>query len=277
MATFLRASASGDALNGAAALLLVGLVLSLAFSSARPTTTAVARLVGAVVLVAGSKPVYCVLPLLVFLTPRSRMEPRRRYWMLVCVILVVAALGFILSSWIAITRYTQFRDGVRAADQLLFIVRHPAQFVGITYRTFAHGFHVYVAHFIGTLGWLDTPLPASVVYGYAALLVGLTLVDGSDGARISLVQRAVLGLVAVSMILGVAVSQWVVWTPTGSTLIEGMQGRYFIPVAPVLVLLLHNRPLSCDITRSRLGWVVFAGLSLASMIAVKTLISRYYV
>ena len=34
------------------------------------------------------------------------------------------------------------------------------------------------------------------------------------------------------------------WTPYGSKVIEGTQGRYFLPVLPLVVLLLRNRNLT---------------------------------
>ena len=44
------------------------------------------------------------------------------------------------------------------------------------------------------------------------------------------------------------------WTPESSMVIEGVQGRYFLPVLPLLLLLTRNRTLVLrkDITRGML-------------------------
>jgi uncharacterized membrane protein len=276
MATFLRSSASGDALNDAAALLLIALVLALAFTAAGGNRAMLVSLVVAAALVATSKPVYGFLPLLVFLIPRSNLNTPTRYWALVSAVVAMTGVALLVSSWIATTRYVPLRADVRAADHLALIAGHPIRFLGVASRTLGEEFPLYLSHFVGTLGWLDTPLPGPAVYGYAVLLVVLALLDGSATARMSSSQRGLLALVSLSVIGSVAASQFVTWTPIGSPVIEGIQGRYFIPVGPLLLLLLFNRRLHVDITRRRIGWVVFAALSVTSAVAAKVLVSRYY-
>ena len=41
-----------------------------------------------------------------------------------------------------------------------------------------------------------------------------------------------------------SLSQYVTWTPLGAGLVDGLQGRYFLPVAPVAAILFYNRRLA---------------------------------
>ena len=57
-----------------------------------------------------------------------------------------------------------------------------------------------------------------------------------------------IGIVSFMLIL---LSMWLFWTPISSIVIEGVQGRYFIPVLLLIVLLLKNKILiiNKDISR----------------------------
>jgi uncharacterized membrane protein len=62
-------------------------------------------------------------------------------------------------------------------------------------------------------------------------------------------------LLALLVCLGVSASQYIVWTPVGATHVEGIQGRYFLPVALILLL-----PFAAILRRRRLSFAVTASL-----------------
>jgi len=48
---------------------------------------------------------------------------------------------------------------------------------------------------------------------------------------------------------------YLAWTPVGKEAVEGIQGRYFIPIAPPL-LLFYNTKLTLNIRNNKLGSVI---------------------
>jgi uncharacterized membrane protein len=92
---------------------------------------------------------------------------------------------------------------------------------------------------VGVLGWLDTPLPR----GYYPVAVGMlgiaagTAILGTQGHRIA--PASTVGIVAGVMLsaLGMFILSYLTWSVPGSTTVEGVQGRYFLPLALVCVAL----------------------------------------
>ena len=95
---------------------------------------------------------------------------------------------------------------------------------------------VYVQQVIGVLGWLNLWLPLSVYVSYVALLSVTACLAGD---RPPLAWRARLLMVAVCLLLhvGIFMRAYLYSTGPGDTAITGVQGRYFLPYLPMLLLI----------------------------------------
>jgi len=270
MAIFLRASASADALTAGAAFLFISLVLSLAFGPVETTRRSALALFVAVSVVALSKPVYVPLALLVFLIPRTRLGSRGRGVMIKSVVVGLAIAAFALSSWISHSRYTPLHptDPTHPREQVDHVLDRPAQFIAAVARTYVQEGRNLRTHFIGTFGWLDTPLDMRVVDAYCLMLLLLALVDGSRRVRISLVQRALIAAVCLAVVLAITLSQYLIWTPVGRATVEGLQGRYFMPIGPLPLLLLCNARFAAVLAIPTLGWLFLVAHSAASAVGL---------
>jgi uncharacterized membrane protein len=56
-------------------------------------------------------------------------------------------------------------------------------------------------------------------------------------------QRGILAAVIVASLLILSLSQYLIWTELGAGVIEGLQGRYFLPIAPLALLLVASNRL----------------------------------
>ncbi len=105
----------------------------------------------------------------------------------------------------------------------------------------AHG-PALLRSFIGEPGWLDVDLP-DAYHALACLILAAALLLGFGGRRSSrptprwrpAAWAGLLGILAA--VGGVMLVQYLTWTATGAAAIEGLQGRYFIPPALMLVAL----------------------------------------
>jgi uncharacterized membrane protein len=292
MALFLRSTVSPDALIDAAALLLVAACLALAVETVEPAEGEarrsrrglVALLLGAVALLGLAKGAsYLLLPALVLLIPLAGpCRNRRRTAALLSVVTVVSLAGAGLSTWAARRAYVPLRPelGVDLARQTAEIARHPARFLGLAAVDAVRHAPVYAIQFVGNLGWLDTPLPAPILLGYALLLLALALVDGPPDFTLKTSGRLLVAAIAAGTFLAIAASQYLLWTPVGAPYIDGIQGRYLLPLAPVGALLLLNRRWARGLNPANPANP--AGACLAATAALVTLISlvrlgmRYY-
>ena len=86
---------------------------------------------------------------------------------------------------------------------------------------------------IGIFGWLDVTPPALLlILPVMSALVAIAAWGGEDSGvpRMSRTAAACQLVLAAACIPLVMTSLYLVWTPAGSERIEGVQGRYFLPM-----------------------------------------------
>jgi hypothetical protein len=120
--------------------------------------------------------------------------------------------------------------------QLLVLARGPWRLLTLPVASLWGGLRVQAMMTAGVLGTLDLVLPS--LWYQAAGLAALAAA-GADWLRGAECGRGVGWAGAAAIALGVAGSvqaiyllQYLSWTPVGATLIEGVQGRYFLPLLP---------------------------------------------
>ena len=236
MSLALIASPAPDALILGFSALAVALMLRSQLQPAALKPGGLVWLTVSLGLVAMARPPYAflVLPLLAL----PRVGWRRRLLMAAVVIVCVGLWGVIT----AVTTWSNVGAVVHAdpTRQLSLLLADPLRIPPLAAATMRHYWRGYVASFIGLLGWLDTDLPwdyrlaAMAMLAAAAVAAALGLRRVSGGAGGWLLSAAAILFAA----MGVFVGEYLSWTAPGKDMIEGVQGRYFLPLAlPVAALL----------------------------------------
>jgi uncharacterized membrane protein len=130
-------------------------------------------------------------------------------------------------------------NNVSARAQLQLLEHNPLRFVSVLLETFRQRGWSYLQSYVGLIGWLDKYLPAAFVAGYLVILL-LACVPSDDSPLIppaGRVAAAVVPSVTVSFLM-IALLSYLYWTPVGSSFIDGIHGRYLIPLSPAIALLL---------------------------------------
>lgn len=274
MSLSLVATPSQDALLLSCAALGTALVLRLCRSAPRREAS-LAGLVATLCLVTTARPPYVGLLLLMFVPGGVTLR-----WRLTG----VATIGACVAAWsglVAATTLTVVGDfrGADPAAQLGLLLHDPLRIVAIAYATLTSHAPQYLESFIGRLGWLDTPLPewyrtaALVVLGAALLCAVL----GQPRAAVGAGGRVLVVLALLCACGAVFSIQYLTWTPVGSRLVEGVQGRYFLPLAMFAIVAVPSVGLGRlgGLRLALLGGVAaFPILSLA--VVMRTLVLRYY-
>lgn len=128
----------------------------------------------------------------------------------------------------------------------------------------------YAEQMAGRLGLLDVFLPKWAIGLEWLLLVAILLTAGEAIPR---AQRLTAIAVALALMIAISATLYLTWTPNCAETVEGIQGRYFLPILPLLLLGLSNprwrwwRPGA--FTTSVIALVVNA-------VALHALVERYY-
>lgn len=125
-----------------------------------------------------------------------------------------------------------------AFARLFDTLMSPWQTTLLLLRTIGEKSPFYWESMVGILGWLDTPMLKATYWAAAILLLGAMLSDALRPGGPVPVARTAFGLTFVAYAVGTMLLLWVSWTPVGSTFIEGVQGRYFLPLLPAVSLAL---------------------------------------
>ena len=241
MTLFLFASFSPDAVT-----------IGTAFVAAALALAGSPWVIAAAIALALCKPAYVFVPLLA-LAVRGRRVP---------IVAAVIASAFVGASFVKTTAF--MRPGTDAHQQIAFVMHHPFIAAAAIAGDLVRRAPLYLDEMIGRLGWLTVALPMAVIAGMAALLVAVAWFAGPGITRL---QRLLAALIALASVGVVGLSQYIVWTPVGAGTLDGVQGRYFIPILP-LILIAVSRPASAP---RWLPSIVIAAAAIANAAALAAL------
>lgn len=91
------------------------------------------------------------------------------------------------------------------------------------------------------LGWLNVMIPDTLCYAFLFMLfLGTVKYSDSKSIIIGIRDRIIIWAVCISTIAICAAAMLLYWTPRSYDEIQGLQGRYFLPILPVACLTLRN-------------------------------------
>lgn len=181
------------------------------------------------------KAVYAPLILAGLLIPAGHFRNEKEKWLMragFAAMFVLLTASFLLPVLIAPSAVGDVRgDQTSEAGQLAYILGQPLAYAGILFQNMWHTLPSYVLgeNSLGLLGHLKAVSFPWVFYASSAAVI---LTDGrsSCGKRLSGGQKLWILILAAATAVLVWTSMYVAFTRPGNTFIEGVQGRYYIPL-----------------------------------------------
>ncbi len=288
MAIFQAGTISSDPFSDGASLLFIGWVLALAWRGCTLSWKQTGITLGVTALLLAGKPGTVFLLLLLVLLP-WRETPARRVWVLLGGTAALFALEAVGWNILIYQNYYANVPGYGASPQLGFILEHPLTFLGTFFNDlWIHG-RSYLTEWIGIYAYNTGRVPG-LVYPLFGLLIGAvgllepapdqTLTpEGLMGPTRRWKQiRAVLLITFVFGYLFTVIGMYLTTNRTGSPFIEGVQGRYFLIVFPLLYLaLIGLQPRLAKRFSGRLPLILTAGSLLVLGLYMGGVYMTYYV
>lgn len=276
MPLFLAASLSSDTLINGASILLTALVLHASIGDTEECLDpgSAGAIAGLCIILSMSKLVYAPLSGLVMIIPSLRFGGRMHKAAYCGGVMAAGLAAAVLWGLEARSIYVHLH-GSDAGKQLMLILTAPGMFVNALLNTFSLQWVAIIETFVGLLGWLDTSLPTWIWKTYPWALFMTAFLDSGKGHPLRAWQKAWLGIICSLGLLLIATAMYLSWTKPGAPVVEGILGRYLIPLALPALLLFQNRMFPL---RSRLP--LGAVLTVYSMAVLGTtcfkLYMRYY-
>ena len=248
MTLHMLGSYSYDAMIISLSFLLIALLLRAIMGAGTMSRGLAIASVVVAVLLAPCKIVYYALVLLALAVPASRFESRRVLWLWRCCMLVlplasivVMRLGklVIMAGVGAEQNASARRSNTTPLYSLRDVLLRPCLLVEMTVRAlYRHG-DFYLSSMVGgSLGWFQENIAAYRAQETALILAllcsSLSAPDDKETPSLSL-RIASLVTFAIGFLL-VFFSLTLIWTTVGADTVQGVQGRYFLPFMPLLLL-----------------------------------------
>lgn len=175
-----------------------------------------------------SKIVYAPLCLILFCIPKERFGNNRKKmsWIFGIGILVITV--FLI--WYFIS--PSLLPNTDPNAQISLILHNPIKFFFIVINTLTYNIHQTLFFFSGTFGgyleWYNV-MPTLVYILTIYTILVLLCAKARQTIHTTKTLKIFSIIIFLSIILGIYTTMFIVWTGAGKTIIEGVQGRYFLP------------------------------------------------
>lgn len=277
MTVYQSASLSADAIVVGLSFLFTALLLSYLVTKKTLALKQILLLFVLAILITLSKQTYFTIPLMFFLLPLKIFPSAKNYWRTIGLFIFVVMATFLGWSCLVNKLYIPLQTYVDPNAQLSHILHDPLSYTKfVTYYTISWFSGLDPRSVIGHLGWLDTYLPLWMISAYKIILIFTFLMETKKIKLFNNIQRIVTWTILVLTALLIVTVMYLTWNPIGSTKIEGIQGRYFIPLLPLLFIALYSDYFK---TSKRLNPKYFVPIFTFMILAetVRILIYRFYI
>lgn len=195
------------------------------------------------------------LPYILVVTPllfvKSEKFSKYRFikWLLLFGLMAGALLSYVLSSRIeAIGGDGMLMLNPGDSDRglpLSSLWAHPLGVIKMFLRTLGRFKIFYITSTIGFFGWFYFSLDFIIILAYIVFLVIVTMSDSEN--RLKKSSRFWILLAIIALMGSFFLVMYLNWTPKGYDVIDGVQGRYFLPAIPVLMFALMPKRRKIDL------------------------------
>lgn len=274
MSLFQASTLSADTLFNGTAFCFIALVLRNCNRNDPMKWKEICSLIALSALMLIGKQGYFPVLAMMLLIPRKRFGSSDRMIKFLAVWLAVIIV-VLLVRFHQLSGIQDNHPGVVPPDQLAAILSHPMSYIIILLRSVYHHRIFFLVSFVGNFGWLDTPLPLALVTLYLLFIPSIALTTLKT-VRPDLRQKSLLVVILLANGVLLMTLMYLYWTPVGAPIIQGVQGRYLIPLAPLAALLFANRSIG-DLTRNRWFAPVFYGVTWTMLsVSLFRLANRYW-
>jgi len=203
------------------------------------------------------KIVYLPIVGLVLLLPKTKFTSRKSQFIHIIFILGIAIILNLV--WLSIsTNYlADYQEG-RPVEQLEKLLSNPIDYLEMmVYSIDLNGAKYFLSMFGGEVG-LNEYVNLNSFIPFVFLILALIAVfsNKEDRPNFSRYQITIILLIVIAVIGLIFTSLYLQWTRTESESIMGIQGRYFIPILPLVLLLLSNLKINIGYSKTTITkWI----------------------
>ena len=270
-------SYSYDAVVLCACFLFIGIVLELIYSKRKVTWKDIALLTILVLIMAMVKIVYFVIALLCVAIPAESFGGKKKKFLAAVFIIFVGFAGIMftrLSHIVEVTTGSTLALYGQETYSLGYLFEGFSRPLKIVYSTLWENISFYLYSMLGIrLGWYDIPIPEFVLFGFTVVLFMTARKSKDELWNMPTEVKALALTAAVICILGVEAALLLDYTTIDSIVVQGVHGRYFLPILPLLLLLFKGNSVVVEGSKMRSYFYVIYVLQYFSILHIVAYVS----
>ena len=201
--------------------------------------------------------------------------------------LFIAAIPFVI--WMYLVKDLsaqiplQLKPGanVDVAGQIANIIHSPtdllyAYFISI-FSNYGSGILIGI---VGSFGWIDYPLPFWMIAIGVFLIIFSLVYASKDEIKLRMNKvrdRLWIFVVFIASVLFLMLVLYLTWTPVGFRRVDGFQGRYLIPLIPLLIPVLQTRLFAFSIGDALRAKIIITGTVILLLFSILFLLMRFWI
>jgi len=235
-------SLSPDGQVVAVSTLMVALVLNLRYTKIQNMKVWVYVLLYFLALeISFLKIVYLPFVFLYLLIPYTCFGSRKSKWLNLATIVLLSVASNLIWTKTCSIFLSHSHTGADAAAQIWYLLHHPFDYVIVLARTLFNLGASFLETMVGSrLAWLNVVTVSILILFYTCLLACKFVNNRRKINTFRLIENGWFGIIVLSVIILIATSLYVQWTPVYSDQISGIQGRYFISLLLPLYFAINN-------------------------------------
>lgn len=237
------ATVSPDALTITSCILLISYILKLIYEKRNMTKKEVAKITILGTIVALCKIVYIPFILLALLIPKQRYENKKQHGISILLMMIIPIIINLI--WLAIAgNHLALVDANKSNAQTINILTNIPEYIRVVLYTVQYSFGTLLIRLLGgELLHLDLVKNGMfVVLPILLLFVFEILLDEELKGKLKIKAKVLLSTSIFMILCLIVTSLYVQWSPLKWFYVNGIQGRYFIPILlPITILLAQNR------------------------------------
>lgn len=244
MLLHLAGSYSSDVIIDGVCILSLAYFLYLYFDKERIETKDIIIVISMVFLILIAK--YAFLPMfgIYFLVIPKLIKISKKQWIILIFCVLCGLAFYLLHTYLASFGETipsqeiyYVSNNVNASEQINYLLSNPMNIVVMYARTFYQEIDYYFENFVSKLAWLEIDVNALSYYlFYITLFFSICL----ENVKLSIWNRVWFFILALILAAIIVLGLYLYWAPVGWPVSAGVQGRYFVPCALLILTSISN-------------------------------------
>lgn len=246
MSLYQASSVTYDTLCNAATFLIMAYAIKWLLQKEKVSTRELSLFCLAFVIQVFSKAAYFFIPFLILMIPSEKFSfsyPKIKF-----VVLSIAIIMLPKLTWGTYINSFHFQGGTPLQNDFLFspsqnlafhLKNIPGMISDLAGNVLTQGKN-WIIGCIGRFGYSYTPLPETWVFIYVLVLSGMAGLDHDNNFKLQRMQRGISALILLASLGVIIAGLYLTISPVGASVIFGAQGRYFIPILPLLLFQLFG-------------------------------------